>query len=179
MHAPVYEATYGLDKKHPLALYECLVPKLLDYQHKEPVEFEIENDELKTEVALLKDQNKALLKDLDRVRWYQMQQEENVDTKTIIANFERAQKRIKRLEEDLEKGDAKYEDEVKKAKDKFDQCFAKLVRVNEDIVKPTIEEMKELQKEKLHYKELYFDILKNFQVMSAILRLPTMIHQFH
>ena len=108
-----------------------------------------------------------------------MQQEENVDTKTIIANFDRAKKRIARLEKDLEKGDKKYEDEVVKAKDKYDKCFAKLVRVNEDIVKPTIEEMKELQKEKIYYKDLYFGLLKNFQVMSAILRLPTMVYQFH
>ena len=46
MHAPVYEAAYALDKKHPLALYQSLVPKLLDFHHKTPVEFEIENEEL-------------------------------------------------------------------------------------------------------------------------------------
>ena len=65
-----------------------------------------------------------------------------------MANFDRARKRIAYLEGELEKSEAKYEREVIKSKERYDKCFAKLIRVNEDIVKPTIEEMKELQSEK-------------------------------
>ena len=61
-----------------------------------------------------------------------------------MANFDRARKRILYLETELEKCETKYENEVVKSKERYDKCFAKLVRVNEDIVKPTIEEMKEL-----------------------------------
>ena len=51
MHAPMYEATYALDKSNPLILYDCLVPKLLNFERKEPIEVEIENEELQTRVA--------------------------------------------------------------------------------------------------------------------------------
>ena len=70
----MYEATFALDKSNPLVLYDCLVPKLLNFERKDPIEVEIENEELQTMIETQRDQIKALNKDLDRVRWYTMQQ---------------------------------------------------------------------------------------------------------
>ena len=90
-----------------------------------------------------------------------MQVQEDVDTRTIMANFVRAQNRVKRVEEDLAKSELSAQKDVKKANDKFAKTFAKLVRVHEDVVKPMVEEMVAFQKEAAHYKTNYYKNLKD------------------
>ena len=105
-----------------------------------------------------------------------MQEEEDVDTKTIMRNFLLSQSRLKRAEKDLEELEEKYARDTGKAKERYDETFGKLVKLQESVVKPMIEEMLEMRKETTHYKTLYFQNFKDLQKLSAIIRLPRMCY---
>ena len=43
---PVFEATFALDRKNPLKLYDCLIPVLINREKADKIMVEIENEEL-------------------------------------------------------------------------------------------------------------------------------------
>ena len=152
---PVFEAQFQRDKKNRLRLYDSLVPYVLRHEQPDRVDIELENGELLATNNNLIQRLRQTQEELSIINFRIMQEEDDVDTKTIMQNYVVAKTRLEKLEKDYDLLDKKQQRESNTSKKNIAELEAKLRRMEETIIQPLREENKALQDELDNYRALY------------------------
>ena len=133
----------------------------------------------KVQLKLLQREHEQLLEEFKVVNWYIQVFEEGRNTKTLLNDFIVAQEEIRQLKENMSKRESKLLKKLTKKTIKLKETKEQLVKLNKEVVKPLIEEVriKELLNQRLLEQQAInaYDL----KMFNSVIRTPRLCDEFH